>query len=319
MRVNGGIVVMAVDETVLAAELGGHHGVTTVGRLDRLDIGRRCVDGLVARGRLRRAGNGVLVSTCWPATLEQRMAVACAITGGVVCFPTAGLVWMFRKTPRVPDIHLWIPSNRCIARRDGIEVHRTRDLPDADVVRRRDGIQVTSPPRSAFDASAWLKPDDLESLIEQGIHHPYFTVPTLWGLAQRLCRSGRSGSGQFMSVLARRPIWRRPVESDHELRLERAMRDRGFPPLARNHRVELSTGEVIHPDLGLPDCGFFVEVDHLSWHGFRRETAYDRRRDMKVRADGYHVERVSDVALDEDLEATVEDLWKIWTGLSVKR
>ena len=76
------------------------------------------------------------------------------------------------------------------------------------------------------------------------------------------------------------------VESDHELRLERAMRERGFPQLARGHRLELSTGEVIHPDLGIPEHSFFVEVDHLSWHGFRSETAYDRRRDLKMRVDG---------------------------------
>ena len=36
-----------------------------------------------------------------------------------------------------------------------------------------------------------------------------------------------------------------------------------FPQLARGHRLELSTGEVI-PDLGIPEFGFFVEVDHLS-------------------------------------------------------
>ena len=42
------------------------------------------------------------------------------------------------------------------------------------------------------------------------------------------------------------------------------MRERGFPQLARGHRLELSTGEVIHPDLGIPEFGFFVEVDHLS-------------------------------------------------------
>jgi hypothetical protein len=300
---------------VLAAELGGHHGVTTVRRLGRLGFNKRCVDGLVARGRLTRAGNGVLVSTCWPSTLQQRMVIACAVTSGVIAFPTAGQIWELRKPPRRPDVHLWIPNSRCLVERDGLRVHRTSDLPSTDVVHRRDGIDVTSPPRTAFDAAAWLAADDLESLIEQGIHHPYFTIPTLWGLAQRLCRKGGRGSTRFVDVLTRRPAWRRPVESDHELRLERAMRDRGFPPLTRGHRLELSTGEVIHPDLGLPEHGFFVEVDHLSWHGFHRETAYDRRRDMKVRADGYHVERVTDLALDHDLDATIEDLWTIWQAL----
>ena len=119
---------------------------------------KRCVDGLVVNGRLRRAGNRVLVSTCSPTTLEQRMARACAVTGGVVAFPTAGEVWEYRKTPRLPDVHLWIPNNRCVAARDGIRVHRSANLPSADIVRRRDGIVVTSPPRSAFDAAACSRP-----------------------------------------------------------------------------------------------------------------------------------------------------------------
>ena len=35
------------------------------------------------------SGKGVLVCTCTPSTFEQRMAVACAITGGVVRFPAS--------------------------------------------------------------------------------------------------------------------------------------------------------------------------------------------------------------------------------------
>jgi hypothetical protein len=123
-----------------------------------------------------------------------------------------------------------------LVRRDGIRVRRTRDLPTADIVVRKDGIRVTSPPRTAFDAAEWLRTDDLESLIEQGIERPYFAIPTWWAQARRLCRSGRPGSSRFTSVLAARPAWRRPVASDYELRLERAMHRRGLPQLVRGHR-----------------------------------------------------------------------------------
>ena len=61
------------------------------------------------------------------------------------------------------------------------------------------------------------------------------------------------------------------MRSDYELRLERAMRRRGFPGLARSTRVTLGDGSVVHPDLGIPEDGFFVEVDHLTWHGGRGE------------------------------------------------
>jgi very-short-patch-repair endonuclease len=306
---------MSIDESALAAELLHRHGVTTVHRLARIGISERTVDRLVTAGRFRRGGNGVLVSTCWPDSLEHRMALACAITGGVVCFPTAGEVWRLRKTPRLLETHLWIPDQRCLVRREGIVLHRTRELPRRDIVHRRDGIELTSPPRTTFDAAASLPPDDLESLIEDGLHRPYYTIPTLWAHGHRLCRKGRPGSTNFASVLRARPAWQLPVESDHELRLERAMRKRGFPPLVRRHRLQLPTGEVIHPDLGIPKRRFYVEVDHLTWHGGRIETAYDRRRDLRVRRHGYHVERVTDLALEHDLDATVDDLWVIWQQL----
>jgi hypothetical protein len=107
--------------------------------------------------------------------------------------------------------------------------------------------------RHHVTTAAWLSPAALESLLEQGIKRGHYTIPTLWAHARRLCRRGRTGSGQLATVLAAREPWRRPARSDHELRLERAMRRRGFPPLTRERPLEIAPGRVIHPDLGLPE------------------------------------------------------------------
>ena len=114
------------------------------------------------------------------------MAVACAASGGVVRFPTAGLVWGFRKTPRVRDVHVTIADGHSCrpAARGDPHPPLVRDPGD----RRRgrdDGIAVTSPPRTAFDAAWDLGRDDLESLIEQGIQRQMFTIPTMWAVARR--------------------------------------------------------------------------------------------------------------------------------------
>jgi hypothetical protein len=306
---------MAVDETALAAELTARHGVTTTERLGRLGISERSVRTLVDRGRLHRAGRGVVVSAAWPETEEHRLAVACAVTGGVVAFPTAGAFWNLRKSPRSPAVHVWIQDCRRVAAPPGVRVQRTCSLPACDVVRRGDGIAVTAPPRTAFDAARWLTADDLESLIESGIRASYFTVPTLWAIARRLSARGRSGSSRFVEVLGARPAWRKPVDSDYELRLERALRQRGFPPLERQCRLELATGKVIHPDLGIPQYGLYIEVDHLTWHGGRMAANYDCQRDLEITALGDRVVRVTDVAIDRHLDATVEALWTIWQRL----
>ena len=73
-------------------------------------------------------------------------------------------------------------------------IHRSCALQEIDVVRRDDGIAVTSPPRTAFDAAWDLSRDDLESLIEQGIQRQMFTIPTMWAVARRLREHGRPGA-----------------------------------------------------------------------------------------------------------------------------
>ena len=193
---------MSAWESVLAAELSTRHHVTTRKRLQRLGISRRVIDGLCRRGRLEHIGNGVLVSPSGPTSFEQRLVIACALTGGVICYPTAGKVWEFRKTPTVNvSSRVCDMARAAISVPDWIVVHRTRDLPRCDVVYRHDGIVVMSPPRTTVDAAAWLEANDLESMIEQGIARCYYTVPTLWRHARRLCRRGRRGSARSSTYL----------------------------------------------------------------------------------------------------------------------
>lgn len=301
-----------MHEQALAGELRGRHGVTSRARLRNAGLSDRVISALVGRGRLVAVGNGVLVDPAAAESLEQRTAIACATTNGVARFPTAGQLWVFRKSPRVADVHVLVPHHRHPDKRLGIVVHRCRDVPATDVVWRADGVVLTSPPQTIFDAAAWVSAPELESMIEQGMDRGNFTIATLWRLCARLRTNGRVGGAALAGVLAARPAWRRPARSDHELRLERAMLARGFPPLTREHPVEIAPGTIVHPDLGLPDDGFFVEVDHLTWHGGRLESAYDRWRDTKARLAGVNVERVTDIALDHHLDETVEDLWLRW-------
>lgn len=299
-------------EAILAAELRPRHGVTARVRLRRRGLTDRQIHGLVRNGRLRTAGRGVLVDTAAPDTLEQRMAIACAMTGGVVMFPTAGLVWRFRATPRDRQIHVAVEWTRRVSAPPGVVIHRTTSLPPEDVVVRRDGISVTSPPRTVFDAAAVVDPSAVESMIEQGLDRRMFIAVTLARLSARLFATARPGAGMFRRVLASRPAWCKPVRSDLELQLARAMEAGGFPPLTRGHPVKVGPGEIVHPDLGVPEDRFYVEVDHFTWHGGRRDSTYDRFRDMKVRLTGASVERVTDLAIETDLDNIVGHLLELW-------
>ena len=110
-------------------------------------------------------------------------------SGSVVRFPTAGLVWGFRKTPTpAGDVHIVIADSRRIDPLACTVIHAT-----ARALSRRStscaatmALPATSPPRTAFDAAWDLSRDDLESLIEQGIQRQMFTIPTMWAVARRL-------------------------------------------------------------------------------------------------------------------------------------
>jgi hypothetical protein len=149
-------------------------------------------------------------------------------------------------------------------------------------------------------------------MVEQGLDRGNFIMPTLMAFGRRLCRPGRDGSARFAEVINSRPAWLKPVNSDHELRLARALEHRGFPRLERQCRVEIRPGVVVHPDLGVPCDRFYIEVDHVTWHGGRIDGVYDKHRDLKVRVAGNHVERVTDDAIDHRLDETVDDLWVLW-------
>ena len=256
--------------------------------------------------RAGRSGGG--------ATLAQRAAVACAQTGGVVCFPTAGSLWELRKST---DVHVALPWTRRIDAPAGVAVHRTRNLDACDVVRRRDGIALTVPlwdgvrrrrgglaggPR--IDDRAGHRPPDVHRR-DAGPQRPGASPgPVVRAAPSSVVCSprGRHGGDRFAPTTS--------FASNAA-----CFAAAGFRRSFRGTRLDLGDGVVVHPDLGIPDDRFYVEVDHLTWHGGRAESAYDRRRDMKMRLAGCHVERVTDVAIDGRLDEVVDDLWVLWQHL----
>jgi hypothetical protein len=175
---------------------------------------------------------------------------------------------------------------------DGTTVHRCTELPPSHVHERPDGIRVTSPARFVFDVAKHVAPTAVESIIEQGLRRSQFDIPTLYGVGRLLCRRGRAGSRVFADVLSSRPTWRRPVDSHPELVLLKHLEAIGVR-LRTQVRLTLRGGQVIHPDLGDPDVGFYIEIDDHEWHGGRLAATYDAQRDREVRLVHARVERVS--------------------------
>lgn len=246
----------------------------------------------------------MLVDACSSDTWLRQVAIACAATGGVASFHTALHLWGFPGVPPTTGKHVTVPHGRRIGAPQGVVLHRCRDIDRRDVVSHDGGFDVWSPPRSMVDAGGIVDLGGLERIVEYGLAQRMCTIHTVAEVCGRAWHPARQGSCALARILRSRPAWLRPVRSDYELRLERALRDAGFPQLVREHAVVLLDGRVVHPDLGIPAERFFVEVDHPTWHA-GLDNAYDRERDLHVERAGNCVKRVPTTSIDDRLDDTV--------------
>jgi very-short-patch-repair endonuclease len=305
-------------EVALSAWLATHHGVITRANLSEIGVSEPAVRTMLDTGRLIRVHPGVYMAASSVRTELQRAALLGAATGGVISHSTAGQLWGFRKLSRFRQLHVSVPHGYKFAVKDrpgsdlsigDNRIHQSMDLRDEDRVVRDDGIVLTSPSRTVFDLASICSAEDLESIIEQGLDKEWFTIPTLHGVGRRLAGPGRDGSANFASVLAKREIWRRPTQSDEELRLANALERAGFTGVQRQFPIRLPNGAKIHADLAIPERMFLIEVDHVTWHGGRIETMYDRWRDRQCHRLGWSTERVPDTDLSaKRLKQTVSEL-----------
>jgi very-short-patch-repair endonuclease len=306
-------------EDVLAAWLAAHHGVVTRRWLRDHTFTDGQVRGLRESGRLVEVHRGVYVATSVPRTELQRMVALVAYSDGTISHASAGQLLGFRKLSRHRDLHVSVlKGSRRRTEGDGLDqvaLHSTSEMPPADVVRRADGIVLTSAARTVFDLSSMVPADDLESIIEQGLAKGLFTRTKLLATQARLAQPGRNGAARFNTVLAQRPVNQRPVDSDYELRLVKALEQGGLPPIQRQMPLELAGGDLVHPDLAEPSRRFIIEVDHPAWHSSYEQSRYDRWRDRQYRLLGWHPQRVSDIDIDQHLATTVADLIAIYQAL----
>ena len=292
----------------VAAWLSTHHGVIALSDLRRLGVTDHQIRRLLRVRLLTPYTRGVFRLAAAPETMEQRMALACAVHPRVmVSHVSAGRMWNVRRLGADQRLHVMVPG-RVQRRLPEVVVHWSHRIDPVDVVERPDGIRLTSPPRTAFDLAWWLSDDRLASVIEQLVHDQRCTIPTLFATGRRLRESGRNGSARFGRVLQSRPAWLHPVGSDLELRFERAVVAAGLAQPIRQHPIVLPDGHVIHVDFYWPDAREAVEIDHITWHGGKLDLTYDKQRDRQLRRLGIHVTRFTDSEIGDAMVRVIDDL-----------
>ncbi len=297
---------------VISRELGRlvrrRHGVTTWQELKGDGMGSGTLRRYLDTGELVRLHPGIYRFGTSPDTLESRCVAAClADDRVVVSHLTAARLQGLRRVGDDDIVHLTVRGDR-VPLSTGVVTHRTKTLAAGDVEQRADHIRLTTALRTAFDLASLLGDLDLESVIEQLLDRRRVSVPELHAIGRRLRAPGRTGSSRFCRVVCGRDGWLKPADSHLEVRMWRALSSGGISGLVRQHPVVLDDGRVVHLDIADPQCGWALEIDHVTWHGGRADAQADKIRDRALRRADWHVERVTDAEVERSLAALVLEL-----------
>lgn len=266
---------------------------------------------MLSTGQLVVVHRGVYRLATHAPTLDQRCLAAClAAPGAAISGPTAGRLLGLRRV-QTDDIHIIAGYAIELV---GVVAHRTTLLRDADVETRGD-LRILRPARLVCDLARFLDDHDLESVIEQVLERRLASIGTIRVLARSFITSGRDGSRRLARVLDGRPIWRRPVGSDLELRLLRELRERGLA-VETQVPVVLDDTTRLLIDLAIPALRFGIEVDHVAWHGGRLDTQRDKARDRGLLRLGWRIARVTDSDIEHRLAPIADELAAIAGSLS---
>lgn len=284
-----------------------HHGVINATQLQSIGCSPRTVRRMVERKQLILVQRGVYISSQWPIGANQVMAAACARNpSALIGFTAAAKLWGLR---RVTDrrIHVLVPHGAS-PELDGIIVHRCRRIDEIDIVRRDDGISLTSPPRTLFDSADMLGMSASRSAMEQLLHEKRCTLDAILETYIRLAHPNRPVSRTMGEVIASRPRWRVALHSDLELRVLEEIERQRLPAVLTQCPVVLSDGRTIHLDFGWPQWRVGLEVDHPAWHEGIEERHRDANRDRKAAGVGWVVPRVSNIDVSGDLANAIKDV-----------
>jgi very-short-patch-repair endonuclease len=187
----------------------------------------------------------------------------------------------------------------------GIRTHHVAGLHPDDCT-KRDGIPITTVPRTLLDLSAVADERLMRRAVNQADRMGWLNRRAVAELLERNPR--RKGTKQLRSVLAAVSPATRRTRSDLEI---------AFVALCKAHHLPepVVNSEVagIEVDMHWPGTNLIVELDSYEYHRTPQEFANDRRRDAHLKRNGYDVLRVADVWLDSDPEDVAETVRTLLT------
>ena len=310
---------MAIFTTESLEFLRTHHGVATATELQQCGLSAPAVRSLVEAGNLVAVVKGVYRIPAVALDEAARCAAVCAAHPEVaISGPTAVRLWWLRRLPRDHRIHVLAPPASHPTITQWVVPYRTAAFHPFDVVRRPDGIAVTSRARTALDLARFVSSTDLLSIIEQVLRDGSLDDDDLRIVGVDWMSPQRPWVRTFLEMLDAR-LRGGPAESHGEAVLGHGLAAAGLGGLERQHRIDLSGYGPARFDLAVPAVRLAIEIDlhptHSETAGRRRDTA----RDVAAGELGWTVERVLDHHFGANLPATVRRILRLVAKLRSQR
>jgi len=274
------------------------HGAVAYRQLLELGFSGREIEGLVRTGRLHRVHRGVFAVGHPALTREGRCmaAVLACGSGALLSHWSAAWVWELLH-PQDTSIDVLVPRHRRphtgVRLRAGT-VHRgERTI--------RDGIPITTVPRTLLDLAATANERQLRHATNEAARHGWLNARAIGELLRRHPR--RRGVPALRAVLASVSPQTRRTRSDLEDLFLRVCRRYRLPTPISNAEIE-----GFEVDFHFPGTNLIVELDSYEYHRTPYEFDQDRRRDAQLKKHAYEVLRVSEMWLDSDPSDVAETI-----------
>ena len=276
------------------------HGVVSRTQLLDAGLGRGAIELRLARGRLHRVHAGVY-AVGHPILSAEGRWMAAVLSGGsgaVLSHRSAAAHWGIRPEGSRPA---QVTVARILRSRPRLHFHHS-SLPD-DEVTVREGIPVTTVPRTLFDLAAVIPLRQLNRAVNEAEIRRLWDPLSLNDLLTRHPR--RPGAAAIRTVLATpgEGITRNDLE-DRFLDLLSAAR---LPQPGTNVPMEVN-GVLIEPDCTWREQRLIVELDGNATHATRSAFESDRARDRALVAAGWRVMRITWRQLHDEPEALTRDV-----------
>jgi very-short-patch-repair endonuclease len=310
---------VAVFTTESLEFLRTHHGVASAAELERCGLTAPGIRSLLAAGNLVSIVKGVYRIPAVDLDETARCAAICAAHPELaISGPTAGRLWNLRRLPRDHRIHVLAPPASHPSIVSWVVPYRTAAIHPEDLVRRPDGIVVTSRARTALDLARSVDPTDLLSIIEQVMRDGQLTEDHLRAVAIDWMSPQRPWIRRFLELLDGR-LRGGPAESHGEVVLGDALAAAGVVGLERQFQIDLPGYGPARFDLAIPAIRLAIEIDLHPTHAETAGRARDTARDVAARRLEWTVERVTESGFGPNLAATTRQIVRRVTELRAQR